>query len=646
MKTYDSRYLGKKKRISRKGEGGVEFIRRMVSSLSNEKIQRIWDKHSSRVQAKLEISQPEDAAEIQADKVAEGVTQGDTKISKAALTQNPVSEINAKSEGSNMQTTDAFDSQLQSTKGQGQKLDNTIQTELEQHTGTDLSGVNIHTNSKAGKLSESINAKAFTHGQDIYFKQGQYNTISNEGKSLLAHEVAHTVQQGEGKVQPKIQRQPTATTKVRDGGERPHAEGVFHGDVTEGGFVITPAQFPITKAYYDGNSTAKGDMLKNYPGTKLLYNTFHSLAARFGIPEDKLLAANPGVAPTKIGVGKKIIIPYVLEEPMVFMPSIPVKQIPVTINLPTTLKPIQLPGNELGPVVIPDSGYANYKERKRYRSKHVQEAAYNIIKSDSKIMDAMIFLGQIKTNDPTGGINKWRDELMLFFEDGPNSRKPDLTVMELDYQGETPESNINMEEPHQEMFVNSKNEFSVSVSTYLHEMNHYIDMWYNSKAAQKILGKKRPEAEKQSGIKPVEPHDITEAEQLAAIPEYLNALLEQIMIDMKQKKKQPNEHWTVPDLRDDYKQWLKNPGGKTEADFILEKKKDLVKKMKSTYGRWGLTGGPGTLTATGVEQGYAFEKAAYGFTELADQQGVDKTKWAGNFNSNFEKRFYMYLGKN
>ncbi len=216
MKTYDNGYQNKKKRISKKGEGGVEFIRRMVSSLSNEKIQRIWDKHSSRVQAKLEISQPEDTAEIQADKVAEGVTQGDTKISKAALTQNPVSEINAKSEGSNMQTTDAFDSQLHSTKGQGQKLDNSTKTELEQHTGTDLGGVNVHTNSNANEMSENINAKAFTHGQDIYFKQGQYNPESNDGKQLLAHEVAHTVQQVEGKVQPKIQRQSHKVKKKKN----------------------------------------------------------------------------------------------------------------------------------------------------------------------------------------------------------------------------------------------------------------------------------------------------------------------------------------------------------------------------------------------------------------------------------------------
>lgn len=222
MKTYDSGYQGKKKRVSKKREGGLDHIQRMVASLSNEKFQKMMDQRSSpasdkkdktgrnifnKIQAKLEISQPQDASEVQADKLAEGVTTGNTQLSKSALSNNPVSEVNPKSEGFTMQTSNAFDSSLQSTKGQGQKLDNNTRAELEQHTGTDLSGVNIHTSSQANKLSESINAKAFTHGQDVYFKQGQYHPESKDGKQLLAHEIAHTVQQSGGKVQPKIQRQ-------------------------------------------------------------------------------------------------------------------------------------------------------------------------------------------------------------------------------------------------------------------------------------------------------------------------------------------------------------------------------------------------------------------------------------------------------
>jgi hypothetical protein len=222
----------KKKRLSRKAaENDSMHVRSIVSSFSNGQIQRMLEDNrntifrkmqdptaraifNNSIQPKLEISSPNDPAEHQADKVAEGVMKGDPAVSQAALSQNVTSEISAKGEGGVMQTTDGFDSKLQGTKGQGQKLDTIQRKELEQHTGTNLSGVNVHTNSNASEMSESINAKAFTHGQDIYFKEGNYNPSSNEGKSLLAHEIAHTVQQ-QGSVKRKIQRQTKKKPKPK-----------------------------------------------------------------------------------------------------------------------------------------------------------------------------------------------------------------------------------------------------------------------------------------------------------------------------------------------------------------------------------------------------------------------------------------------
>lgn len=158
------------------------------------------------IHAKLEISHPQDAHEKQADQLARAVMDGDTDQSQEILSK-PVNEVSRKGEGDAMTTPPGFDQQLQSSKGQGQKLDEGTKSELEQHTGTDLSGVNVHTSSAADALSQSISAKAFAHGQDIYFKQGQYNPQSEQGKELIAHEVAHTVQQGDsvmGKIQRKV----------------------------------------------------------------------------------------------------------------------------------------------------------------------------------------------------------------------------------------------------------------------------------------------------------------------------------------------------------------------------------------------------------------------------------------------------------
>jgi hypothetical protein len=153
--------------------------------------------HYKSIFAKMEISQPEDDTEVQADEMADSFMRGDMEYSQQILSQ-PVSDISRKGDNSNLQTSDAFEQELQSTRGQGQKLDDGIKGELEQHTGTDLSGVNIHTGPKSHDLNEEINSKAFAIGPDIHFGKGNYNPQSAEGKSLLAHEVAHTVQQTKG----------------------------------------------------------------------------------------------------------------------------------------------------------------------------------------------------------------------------------------------------------------------------------------------------------------------------------------------------------------------------------------------------------------------------------------------------------------
>jgi len=59
-------------------------------------------------------------------------------------------------------------------------------------------------------MSNQINAKAFTHQNDIYFNQGQYNPTSSSGKHLLAHELTHTIQQGAA-----VQRKPQISTNAQ-----------------------------------------------------------------------------------------------------------------------------------------------------------------------------------------------------------------------------------------------------------------------------------------------------------------------------------------------------------------------------------------------------------------------------------------------
>jgi hypothetical protein len=61
--------------------------------------------------------------------------------------------------------------------------------------GVDLSGVRVHTGPESAAAAAAVGAKAYTVGQDIHFAAGAYDPGSNAGQQLLAHEVAHTVQQ-------------------------------------------------------------------------------------------------------------------------------------------------------------------------------------------------------------------------------------------------------------------------------------------------------------------------------------------------------------------------------------------------------------------------------------------------------------------
>lgn len=62
--------------------------------------------------------------------------------------------------------------------------------------GVDFSRVKVHTDAKSDQLNRSIQAKAFTTGQDVFFRHGAYDPSSRGGQELIAHELTHVVQQG------------------------------------------------------------------------------------------------------------------------------------------------------------------------------------------------------------------------------------------------------------------------------------------------------------------------------------------------------------------------------------------------------------------------------------------------------------------
>ncbi len=85
-------------------------------------------------------------------------------------------------------------SAIDSTRGSGTGLDEGVAERFSGSLG-DLSDVRVHTDSTADQLNRSVAARAFATGTDVYFASGEYNPGSPTGDKLIAHELAHVVQQ-------------------------------------------------------------------------------------------------------------------------------------------------------------------------------------------------------------------------------------------------------------------------------------------------------------------------------------------------------------------------------------------------------------------------------------------------------------------
>ncbi len=165
------------------------------------------------VQPKLKIGDANDSYEQEADRTADQIMKMPTlntnvqkKHSNTNIPLQRKFDYLQRKSGGAFKTDNSFESDLNSSKGSGTKLPENVQNELGSKFGTDFSNVKIHNDSNASNLTQQIQAKAFTTGNDIYFNSGQYNPESTQGKHLLAHELTHTIQQGANS--PAVNRKP------------------------------------------------------------------------------------------------------------------------------------------------------------------------------------------------------------------------------------------------------------------------------------------------------------------------------------------------------------------------------------------------------------------------------------------------------
>jgi hypothetical protein len=82
----------------------------------------------------------------------------------------------------------------------GQPLDAPVREDMEGRFGTGFGDVRVHTGDSAHASAKQVNAHAFTVGSDIVFQRDRYDPTSTAGRTMLAHELTHVVQQRSGPV--------------------------------------------------------------------------------------------------------------------------------------------------------------------------------------------------------------------------------------------------------------------------------------------------------------------------------------------------------------------------------------------------------------------------------------------------------------
>jgi len=177
------------------------------------------------------ISQPGDRLEIEADRVANQVLRSpaqDSDPHPADVVPQPLPR--------------------HASPSGGFSLPRPVNAFMAPRFGTDFAAVRVHTDREAARMSSALDARAFTFGSDVYFAEGQYRPGTEYGNRLIAHELAHVVQQGG----PGIAR---AASHALSTAGRPHIQRTL-GD----GHDLTSPRFSLLldlEAAYDGEAVIK-----------------------------------------------------------------------------------------------------------------------------------------------------------------------------------------------------------------------------------------------------------------------------------------------------------------------------------------------------------------------------------------------------
>lgn len=207
-------------------------------------------------QPKLTIGPTDDAYEREADAVADQVMRMSNErvqtktvpvdIQRKCAQCEEEEKLQRKETNIDEARNEAPSAVQEVINSRGRSLDDGTKSFMESRFGYDFSGVKIHTDTVAAKSAQSINALAYTSGNNIVFNEGRYSPDTTSGKHLLAHELTHVVQQKHA----TVQRQSDDTNDLEAAVEEAEQEEMMseEDDNLQDGYGPVTATMPVPDA--------------------------------------------------------------------------------------------------------------------------------------------------------------------------------------------------------------------------------------------------------------------------------------------------------------------------------------------------------------------------------------------------------------
>lgn len=182
-------------------------LRRLVedSSFEHEAAEQESSEHEQPAPRGLRVGAVDDREELEADRVADRVlarlaghesegAEHEHECDEHGVRRTPGPGAVVGAAGGELDTSSS--AAIEGARGGGSALPAGVRREMEAGFGHSLSDVRVHTDERAAGLSRRMSARAFTTGRDIFFDKGEFSPGTAEGKRVLAHEIAHTRQDG------------------------------------------------------------------------------------------------------------------------------------------------------------------------------------------------------------------------------------------------------------------------------------------------------------------------------------------------------------------------------------------------------------------------------------------------------------------